>query len=324
MLVLSVACSSAPSVPSASAGNKPVVVVQQPANGALLAPGQNVVSGAASDTVGVDHVTLLVDGVSVASTPPGVPATLMPFMLNWLATPGGHMLQVIAFRADGTQSDPAVVQVTVGATASGLPASFATFALPTVGLPSTPKPTRKPRRTQAPTIAPSQAPTLLPTTNTPTATPAPPTAPPSMPPTPDANGYAPDDTTSEPRQIVLAASNVACPAGPPASAVGCVSEQISAPAGDNADQFFIVLAANTSYMFKMTSCSDQSDGTVFEYPGQDPSLVNGCGDWAILTTAATAAAQISFDVKFGTVGGQTYNQYQVTVYQCAFANCGTQ
>ena len=73
------------------------------------------VTGAASDTVGVDHVALFADGVSMASTPAGQPATLVPFSLTWLATPAGpHVLQVIAYRADGTASDPAVANVVVG------------------------------------------------------------------------------------------------------------------------------------------------------------------------------------------------------------------
>ena len=106
--------------PGASAGNKPTVVVQSPTNGAVLPVGGNVaVTGAASDTVGVDHVSLFADGVSVASSPSGTAAPLVPFSLTWLATPAGpHVLQVIAYRADGTPSDPSVLNVVVGGSAS--------------------------------------------------------------------------------------------------------------------------------------------------------------------------------------------------------------
>ena len=45
----------------------------------------------------------------------------MPFSISWLATPAGpHVLQVIAYRADGTQGAPAVVNVVVGLGGSGL------------------------------------------------------------------------------------------------------------------------------------------------------------------------------------------------------------
>ena len=327
MLLVS-ACGGAPASPSPSASaNKPAVVIQQPANGALLASGQSVVvSGAASDTVGVDRVALLVDGGAVAGTPPGAPATLIPFSMNWLATPGSHTLQVIAYRADGTASDPAVIQVTVGATASGVPvASFATFA--PVPLPSAPAPqrTKKPRRTQVPTIVPTESPNTVPTPTPVTPTDPPPTTPPSMGPTPDANGYAPDDSASQPYQIVFAASNPACPAAPaapPISAVGCITEQISAPSGDTADQLFFVPASNLTYMVRLTSCSDQSNATVVY--GFDPAYGSGCGFGYSLTMPAAQPAQITVNVTFGSVAAQTYNLYQVTVYQCAFVNCGTQ
>lgn len=329
IFLVSAACSGAPPAPSASAAvDRPVVVIQQPADGALLALGQNVVvSGAASDTVGVDHVTLLADGVSVASTPSGAPATLVPFALNWLAGPGGgHTLQVIAYRADGMASDPVAVQVAVGPTGSGVPvASFITFApfpsLPVSSAPA-PKRTKKPKGSQQPTIAPTATPPPLPTAGTPTDTP--PTTPPTMPPTIDPTGTAPDDTASEPYQIVLVGSNDACPPGPPASAVGCLTEQVSAPGGDTADQLFFVPAANTSYMIKMTSCTDQSDTTIWRIPGQNTTLITGCGDWLVLTYGAPPAATSNIEVTFGAAGGQTNNLYQYTVYQCAFANCGNQ
>ena len=180
LLTLIAACSSAPAGPSASAGNKPTVVIQSPANGAVVPVGQNVtVAGAASDTVGVDHVALFADGVSFASTPASQPADLVPFSLSWLATPAGpHVLQVIAYRADGTSSDPAVINVVVGASGSGSGASLPAFSFPVATQPGvkTPAPTKKPKPSQAPTLAPTTAPSSTSTTaptNTPTATPDP-------------------------------------------------------------------------------------------------------------------------------------------------------
>jgi len=66
LAALIAACGGAGPTPSASSNvNKPTVVLQSPANGAVLAVGQNVtVAGAASDTVGVDHVALFADGAS--------------------------------------------------------------------------------------------------------------------------------------------------------------------------------------------------------------------------------------------------------------------
>ena len=170
------ACGGAGPSPSASSGNKPTIVVQSPANGAVLAVGQNVaVTGAASDTVGVDHVALFADGVSVASSPAGQPAPLLPFSLTWLATPAGpHVLQVIAYRTDGTQSDPAVINVVVGAGASfpvvsgGSLAPF-TFAPPSSGGGLvTPKPTKKPKPSKTPPPPPTPTPTPTPTPPHPT------------------------------------------------------------------------------------------------------------------------------------------------------------
>ena len=322
-LVLALACTGAPPAPSGSpAGNKPLVVVQQPASGALLGTGQTaVVSGAASDTIGVARVELLVDGVSVAGVEPaGTPSLLLPFSFNWIAVAGIHTLQVTAYRADGTASDPAVIQVNVGATASGLPgASFLSFApVPTLAPPSAARPdrTRRPRRSRMPSIAPTDTPTNTPTT-APTATP---TTAPTATPTIDPGGTAPDDSAVEPHPIVLVATNPACPPGPPAAAVGCITEQISAPGGDTTDDLYFVPVANTSYQLKLTACSDTSDATVLV--GGDPSIPLGCGDWFNVTTGPTAPAQVTVTVRYGTVASQTYNQYQFTVYQCTFANCG--
>ena len=326
-IVVVVACGGTlPATSPVASGSKPTVVLQAPTNGAVVALGSAVVaSGAANDTIGVDHVVLFVDGVSVASSPTGQPSPLMPFSLTWPATlPGTHTLQVFAYRADGTTSDPATVQVTVGASGSAPLGSRGGSFVPTIPPIITPKPTRKPRKTPPPaqqTQAPTIPPTTAPTTDTPT---LPPTEPPTAPPT-AAPVSAPDDSANEPYQIVLAPPSADCPAdpaGPPVAAVGCVSQEISAPGGDTTDQMYFVPVANATYQMKLTSCSDQSGATVFHY--LDPMATYGCGYGFGLTMPSSPPAQSLFTVKFGTVAAQSYNAYRFTVYQCAFANCAAQ
>jgi Big-like domain-containing protein len=339
-LALISACGSTPSLPSASAlTDKPIVAIQAPTDGAIVGVGQDVtVTGGASDTVGVDHVALFADGVSVAGSPGGHPATLVPFSLTWLATPAGpHVLQAVAYRADGTSSDPAVVNVTVGS--GSFPAvsggSLPPFSFPAAGNGGliTPAPTKKPKpthTTSVPTLEPTTPPSTSPTDTPPTsatAMPAP-TASQTPLPTKDASGNAPFDPTTEPHVVVLDPTNAAqCPAditGIPMAAIGCVWEQISAPAGDSTDEVDFALSPNTTYKMQLTSCSDASDLTVFLTPGQDPSIVTGCGDWQIVTTGATAGATQMIVLTFTSAPTQLYNLYQMTVYQCQFANCGTQ
>jgi Bacterial Ig domain len=332
------ACSSAPAGPSGSPGNKPSVVIQSPANGAVVAVGENVtVAGAATYAGGVDHVALFADGVSFASTPAGQPAPLVPFSLSWLATPAGpHLLQVIAYGADGTTSDPGVINVVVGASGSGLPlgsgASLPAFSFPVAGQPgppATPKPTKKPKPSTAPTTQPTTPPTTTPTTTTATATPTtPPATPtPTVLPTPASDGTAPDDTATEPHYIDVEPSTTNCPAdpnGPPVSAVGCVWEQISAPAGDSTDSLEFKLFANTAYQLYMTSCSDVSGQTAWGVVGDTGDPLTGCLGWIPYDTLAAPPATATIAVTFATAPVQIYNLYQFTVYQCQFANCGNQ
>jgi Bacterial Ig domain len=317
------ACSSAAPTPIATVGNKPTVVVQSPTNGAVLAVGANVaVTGAATDTVGVDHVALFADGVSVASSaassPAAQPGPLVSFSLTWLATPAGpHVLQVIAYRADGTPSDPSVINVTVGAGASQPivsggslpPFSFAPASQPVT---TTPKPTKKPRPTSPPpTPTPPQTPTPIPTVL----------------PSADTNGYAPDDIDNEPYEIALVAHNTQCPAvdtGGPITASGCIWEQISAPNGDTSDDLEFTQAPNTWYHVVLTSCSDTSDATVWG-PTGDSSSTLGCKDFLDKQSSGGNPGSFPITVDFpSTVTSQTYNLYQLTVYQCKFANCASQ
>ena len=338
-LVFIAACGSAPTGPSASAsGDKPTVVIQSPTNGAVVGVGQDVaVAGAASDTVGVDHVALFADGVGVASTPSAAPAALVPFSLTWLATPAGpHILQVIAYRADGTPSDPAVVNVVVGTGSFPLVSggSLPPFSFPaSPGGLITPPPTKKPKPSQTPptttteptappsttaTSAPTDTPTAAPTgTPSPTATPLP---------TPASDGTAPDDSASEPHFIDVEPTATNCPAdpnGPPVAAVGCTWEQISAPAGDSTDALDFTPIANASYQLYMTSCSDVSGETRWGVVGDSGALI-GCNNWKDEVIGAPAPATVTIVITFAAAPVQLYNLYQFTVYQCQFYNCGTQ
>ncbi len=314
-----VGCGAAPtpSATSVASADKPMVVIQSPADGAQLPLGQDVaVSGAASDSVGVDHVELFVDGVSVASTPPGLAAALLPFNVGWLAAPAGpHNLQAVAYRQDGTASDPASVSVNVGTPASAVPSgppATSTAGVPTpspTGAP-TPTPTPKPTRTPRPTRAPTPTPTVTPPTVT-----------------PDPGGNAPDDIDNEPYEIVLNANNkAACPpieTGAPVTAVGCIWEQISAPAGDMTDDLEFTQAPNTTYHLRLTFCSDASDTTLWSLSDPDPLSTTGCMDSMDRTSSGGNPGSLPISVFFGPVGVQTYNLYQFTVYQCQFANCKT-
>ena len=333
LVLVAAACGGAGPSPSASSGNKPTVVIQSPANGAVVAVGQNAtVMGAASDAVGVDHVALFADGVSFASTPSGQPAALVPFSLSWLATPAGpHVLQVIAYRADGTASDPAVVNVVVGAAGSGLfgsSASLPAFSFPVASQPAV-VPTKKPKPSKTPPPATTQPTT--PPSMTPTASPSPtptPTPTPTPKPSPAADGTAPDDTSSEPYMIVLDPANlVGCPAelsGIPTSAIGCIWEQISAPAGDTTDQLAFAENASTSYIARLTSCTDVSGYTSWLPTGGDSSIKSGCEGGFRVWQGGGSPVTATLAVTLAPPQGQFYNQYQFTVYQCQFANCGTQ
>jgi len=325
LLALIAACGSSTAGPSASAlGNKPTVVVQAPANGAVVGVGQNItVVGAASDTVGVDHVALFADGVSVASSPAGQPAPLLPFSLTWLATPAGpHVLQVIAYRVDGTPSDPVVINLVVGAAGSGVGGS-GLFSFPVASAPGgliTPAPTKKPKPSKNPAT-----PTPVPTpsaTGTPTPAPTPTTPVPTM----DSSGQAPDDSDAENYEITLTPNNTSCPpidTGAPVTASGCMWEQISTPAGDTSDLLEFKQDRNTTYRMGLTSCSDTSNTTYWSYTGQ-PSTT-GCMVLGNRDSGGGDPGSLIIQVGFlSTVTEQTYNLYQFTVYQCAFANCASQ
>jgi hypothetical protein len=315
-----VSCGGPTLVTPGASGNKPTVIVQSPVNGTQVAAGATVtVAGSATDSIGVAQVILFVDGVSAATAQSGQPTPTTSFALTWAATTAGsHTLQVFAYRADGTSSDPAVVQVVVGPGVSGLLSGSPGASL--LPLPSLPplvssNPTKKPRASSIPTLPPTPAPSLpqtSPPTPTPTAT-ASSTPTPVPVPTIPPGGLAPDDTALEPHQIGLSDCSVQiCPPG--VLAMGSVTEQISAPGGDVTDRLYFVPEASRSYKIELTLCSDVSDGTVWKPTASNDTLVTGCGDWLVLQFSSSPPAQSFIDVTYAAVSGQMYNAYVYTVY----------
>lgn len=89
-----------------------------PMDGVSVTAGTDLQIGlVAQDAEGVARIELLVDDVPhQEATPVDSPAVpLFTVDMNWLARGGGrHALTAIAYRADGTASDPAIIRVDVG------------------------------------------------------------------------------------------------------------------------------------------------------------------------------------------------------------------
>ena len=336
LVLVAAACGGAGPSPSASTGNKPTVLLQAPANGAVLAVGQNVpVMGAASDTVGVDHVALFADGVSFASTPSGQPAPLVPFALTWLATPAGTARPAgrclscrwhcqrpgRGQRRRGRGQLPrglGAVLVRAAQQRRRWPDHAATHqeaqavqdAAGCDGNACAIDDQRNPNANAHPTPTPTPTPTPLPTK--------------------DASGNAPDDTATEPHMIVLDPANAAgCPAnsfGFPVAAVGlrvgaglragrrhhgparlCAGGQHVVPGPDDLVQRpirrdrMVHAAQGSEHAPRLAAVTGSTTNTRRPPRPCPPSR---------LTWARPSA--------------QTYNLYQFTVWQCQFANCANQ
>ena len=110
----------------------------------------------------------------------------------------------------------------------------------------------------------------------------------------------------------------------PVTASGCIWEQISAPAGDLTDDLEFTQAPDTSYHFGLTACSDTSNATLWSDSGEDLTGGFTCNQFDDKTSSGGNPGSQPIFVGFGTVGAQTYNLYQFTVYQCKFADCASQ
>ena len=176
------ACSSAPPVavpitPGLPTG-QPTISVSSPLNGAVVALGAPIaVVTSATDSAGVSRIDLSADGVVVDSysTPGSVGQPSVAAELHWTpATAGAHALTVVAYRADGTASVPAVIAVSVADAAASLAATPPTsFGLPTISPPPVAPLTNGPVATVGPPT-PTPTPTVRPTRRPrPTASPTP-------------------------------------------------------------------------------------------------------------------------------------------------------
>jgi hypothetical protein len=174
--LLATACGAGPTVtPSPVPGGQPTVVIESPVNGAPTPIGQPLTVDVRADdlAVGVNRIDLLVGGilVDIESTPGDVPQPMFAVGLQWTPTAeGSHTLTAIAYRPDGTASQPAEVTVAVVLAGLSLPPGLS----PTPGVVETPSPTAPgptptvaARPTLPPFATPSPSPSPTPTPATP-------------------------------------------------------------------------------------------------------------------------------------------------------------
>lgn len=205
LLVLGVATLACGPTPAA----KPTVAILAPPNGAQVAVGQMVeVQFHAEDAKAVLWVQMTVgsDVVATMQSPLAGGQTPLDGILRWTpSSPGAFTLMVNAHNADGQNSDPAAVSITVVQAEAGAPtptlvstpvqqSQAPTEAAPTGAADQpTPTPTATTKPAQpAPTLTattkldqPAQPAATKPSTETPTQPPTkPPTATPTQPPTP--------------------------------------------------------------------------------------------------------------------------------------------
>lgn len=96
----------------------PSVMFAFPANNVSVTEGTDLQIEiiARDEGIGISRVALRVDGVVIREAQP-VEADAVPVFvvdMNWLAEgSGAHVLEAIAYRPDGTSSDPALIRVQV-------------------------------------------------------------------------------------------------------------------------------------------------------------------------------------------------------------------
>ena len=97
----------------------PVVEFQFPTNNVSVVSGTDLqIQVLAQDSVGVASIELSIDGQPHQTAAPVDSETVPIFTvdMNWLAEGVGlHSLQAMAYRADGTPSDPVMINVNVTA-----------------------------------------------------------------------------------------------------------------------------------------------------------------------------------------------------------------
>jgi uncharacterized protein YraI len=126
-LIAAVLACNAPSAQPAEttevSADRPAVTISSPVANAQFTVGQVVqVQSVSTDSIGVTRVDMQVNSVVVRSDTAPDPSgqTSLALLQNWTPTqPGQHTITLIAYRADGTASDPISVVVTALAATSG-------------------------------------------------------------------------------------------------------------------------------------------------------------------------------------------------------------
>jgi hypothetical protein len=202
LIVLACGSPSPTPSPTAAAGGQPTIVIEFPASGTPTMVSQPLsVVVRAVDTVGVSRVDLRVGDILVDSVraPGGVPQTNFVATLQWVPSAAIDVtLAAVAYRADGTASEPATVLVQVLHDGSA-PTPGET---PTTSPEASPDPGASPGLTPSPAPRPTLPPFATPTPEpaTPTPEPATPTPEPAtpMPATPTPEPETPEPETPEP------------------------------------------------------------------------------------------------------------------------------
>jgi Bacterial Ig domain len=152
-----------------AAGGPPTVVIASPATGTTGATGQTItfdVRASDSYPVGVARLELFAGETLVdrALTPGGANKASFGAILEWTPLlPGPYQISAVAYRADGTASEPAIVRLVItGPAISALPSqTLVPLITPSPSLIPTfsPIPTPSPSPTPKPTPKPTKAPT---------------------------------------------------------------------------------------------------------------------------------------------------------------------
>lgn len=119
---------------------KPTVIIASPPSGSQFLENEPVaVQSISTDSMGITHVELLVDGTVVRTDPSPTPQVSFTLIQTWRATPGTHTISVRAYNTAGAVSDPAAIVISVVQVSVPVPPATA-FAPPPEASPA-PSPT---------------------------------------------------------------------------------------------------------------------------------------------------------------------------------------
>jgi hypothetical protein len=218
--------------PTTAAGGQPTIVIEFPASGTPTMVSQPLsVVVRAVDTVGVSRVDLRVGDILVDSVraPGGVPQTNFVATLQWVPSAAIDVtLAAVAYRSDGTASEPATVLVQV--LHDGSPPTPG--ETPMTSPEASPDPGTSPGLTPSPAPRPTLPPFATPTpepTPSPTPEPATPTPQPATP-TPQSATPTPEPATPEPPPVTPSPPPVTPTATPATPTATPTDEPTEAPA----------------------------------------------------------------------------------------------